>query len=65
MTVSLQLEGVAGTGPDASGGVELLAAVSGIVAATEQEPIQGVVSPHSWQTGQLAGGVGGGDKYLH
>ena len=65
MAVSLHLEGMAGPGPDASGGVELLAAVSGIVAATEQEPIQGVVSPHSWQTGQLAGGVGGGDKYLH
>ena len=65
MAVSLHLEGVAGTSPASSGGVEVLAAVSSIVAATEQEPIQGVISPHSWQTGQLAGGVGRGDKYLH
>ena len=57
---------MAGAGPGAGGGAELLAAGQGItsVAATRQEIILGVAAPLQHQPRQLAGGVGGGEEHL-
>ena len=60
------LQGVAGAGPGAGGGAELLAGGSWTTegAATQQEAVLGVDVSLHLQPGQLAGGVGGGEEYL-
>ena len=60
------LQGVAGAGPGAGGGAELLAGGSWTAegAATQQEPVLGVDVSLHLQPGQLAGGVGGGEEHL-
>ena len=59
--------GVAGAGPGAGGGAELLAAGPGLAAAAaaaQQEAGHGVVHPAQHQPGQLARGGGGGEEHL-
>ena len=66
MAKSPLLQGVAGAGPGAGGGAELLAGGSWTAegAATQQETILGVDVSLHLQPGQLAGGVGRGEEYL-
>ena len=66
--LSVHLEGVAGEGPGAGGGAELLAGGGGLAvegAAARQEPGQAVALPGQLQAGgQLARGRGGGQEHL-
>ena len=66
VAISTLLQGVAGAGPGAGGGAELLAAGSWTAegAATQQEAVLGVDVSLHLQPGQLAGDVGGGEEYL-
>ena len=60
------LQGVAGAGPGAGGGAELLAGGSWTAegAATQQEAVLGVDVSLHLQPRQLAAGVGGGEEHL-
>ena len=67
VVLSILLQGVAGAGPGAGGGAELLAAVVSIIiirAATQQEGVLGVAGPPNHEFGQLARGGGGGEEHL-
>ena len=62
----LLLQGVAGAGPGAGGGAELLAAVPSLTveATAGEEAVQGVVIPPHHQPGQLARRGDGGEEHL-
>ena len=60
------LQGVAGQGPGAGGGAELLAAVPSLTveATAGEETVLGVVIPPHHQPGQLARRGDGGEEHL-
>ena len=66
MVPSPLLQGVAGAGPGAGGGAELLAAVPSLTveATAGEEAVLGVVVPPHHQPGQLARRGDGGEEHL-
>ena len=66
MLISPILQGVAGAGPGAGGGAELLAAVPSLTveATAGEEAVLGVVVPPHHQPGQLARRGDGGEEHL-